>query len=60
MDYSATDKHKTVIYRADANGVSTEANAARWADTAAITSLKVLYNTNMKTGMTLSLYGVIA
>jgi len=65
MDYSATDKHKTGLARASYNQSSnsadvTEANAVRWANTAAINSLTVLSAVNLNIGTTFSLYGVIA
>jgi hypothetical protein len=60
MDYSATDKHKTVLTR---SSISTNVTgiAARWANTAAITSITVFSpGSTMTTGSTISLYGVIA
>jgi hypothetical protein len=63
MDYSATDKHKTGLFRtngrADGSGLVAMA-AARWANTAAITTVEVLTGTTFATGTTFSLYGVIA
>jgi hypothetical protein len=59
MDYSATDKHKTVISRSNVLTVATEAFANRWANTTAITSVQV--NTSANTwaiGSTFSLYGI--
>jgi hypothetical protein len=60
MDYSATDKHKTVLGRG--NRFSTEAvqmTANRWANTSAITSIVVFPGLgSMNTGTTLSLYGI--
>jgi len=61
MDYSATDKHKTVLARGDQAGDRTRMTAGRWANTSAITSVKVMTNANqMASGSTISLYGVIA
>jgi hypothetical protein len=65
MDYSATDKHKTGLARAsynqNSNGADvTEANAVRWANTAAINSLQVLSSNPFVAGSTFNLYGVIA
>ena len=62
MDYSATDKHKTVLVRNGDAGLGVEAIAGRWASTSAITSVTV-FNTgsiSFATGSTFSLYGVIA
>jgi hypothetical protein len=62
MDYSATDKHKTVIGRGNVPNSRTRATASRWADTAAITSALVRTNADLTftAGSTFSLYGVIA
>jgi hypothetical protein len=61
MDYSATDKHKTVLFRAALNASTTEASAQRWANTAAINQMNLFLNTgNYESGTTLNLYGVIA
>jgi hypothetical protein len=64
MDYSATDKHKTILSRGDTNnteGPAVEMIAARWANTAAVTSVQVyLAANNFASGSTFSLYGVIA
>ena len=61
MDYSATDKHKSVLNRTHYSGVVTM-TAARWANTAAITSMVVAINNaaSFSSGTTFSLYGVIA
>jgi hypothetical protein len=64
MDYSATDKHKTVLQRHNtlkADGAQwTTAQASRWANTAAITSISFTTSVNMSAGSNFSLYGVIA
>jgi hypothetical protein len=60
MDYSATDKHKTVLNRANHAPAATEAWASRWANTAAITSMNISIIGGFNTGSTFSLYGVIA
>lgn len=61
MDYSATDKHKTFLTRAmgyDA-GLSTWANAGRWASTSAITTVKIYRDAgSWNSGSTFSLFGV--
>jgi len=63
LDYSATDKHKTLINRLNStNGGSSTENveqqAARWANTAAVTSIEIFGN--FASGATFNLYGVIA
>lgn len=64
LDYSATDKHKSVLGRANGNGASVWAHAGRWASTAAITSIVLTapdYGTQtFNAGSTFMLYGVSA
>lgn len=59
MDYAA-DKHKTVLSRNNVPGTGVEAQAARWANTAAITSVTVITSSGagFATGTTINLYGV--
>lgn len=62
MDYSATDKHKCSLTRANRANLATEMLAGRWASTAAITNIQ-FYSSNGNTlasGATLTLYGVAA
>lgn len=62
MDYSATDKHKTVVTRSnDANG-AVYVGASRWANTSAIVSILVDPDstTELSSGAVISLYGVHA
>jgi hypothetical protein len=61
MDYSATDKHKTVLGRGAGASNFVSATASRWANTAAITSVEVRTSTtSFVAGSTISLYGVSA
>ena len=62
MDYSATDKHKTILNRGNVAGELVLADAHRWADTSAITSMKLFVNLNpnFTSGSTFSLYGIEA
>lgn len=64
LDYSATDKHKSALGRADGNGASTWMYSGRWANTAAITSITLTSpDSGTKTfgaGSTFALYGVVA
>lgn len=63
LDYSATDKHKTVLARENGAGSEAAAQATRWASTAAITSITITTDgspANLPAGMVLSLYGVSA
>jgi len=64
FDYSATNKHKTLLTRYDNASDATVARASRWANTAAITSF-VLFNGSggseqFAAGTTFALYGVSA
>lgn len=60
MDYSATDKHKTVLTRtsnATPNGV--EMRAMRWADTSAVNEISLIASgTTWIAGTTATLYGI--
>lgn len=62
MDYSATDKHKTILTRANiVDGDQVEATYTRWPDTAAVTSLVLnVEDYNLAAGTTLALYGIAA
>jgi len=59
MDYSATNKHKSVLARGNRPGGFTEMVASRWANTAAINSILItgLQNT-YSAGSTFNLYGI--
>jgi hypothetical protein len=62
LDYAATDKHKASLIRTNNYGLGTQAQANRWANTNAITSIEYSVRTagQLATGTTLNLYGVIA
>ena len=65
MDYSATDKHKSVLARENqpsgATYNDTSMYAHRWASTSAITSLAISYTSgSIIAGSTLALYGIAA
>jgi hypothetical protein len=62
MDYSATNKHKTVLYRSGAANDYVYAQAARWANTAAVTTITIAPSGSFQiiAGSTFALYGVIA
>jgi hypothetical protein len=60
MDFSATDKHKSVLVRGDRANQMTTMFAGRWASTSAITSIQ-LFSSNGNTlaaGTTLAVYGI--
>jgi len=64
LDYSATDKHKSLLIRLDnaaTADVGTWMNASRWASTSAVTSF-VIYpgSGSFTSGSTFALYGVAA
>ena len=61
LDYSATDKHKSGLVRANNAGNGTTANAVRWASTAAVTTLQVFPSSSTYTaGSVFSLYGIVS
>jgi len=64
MDYSATDKHKTVLSRGNqgGGGDGVGAIAGRWPSTSAVTSIaaKNYFGENFDAGTTFSLYGIEA
>ena len=61
MDYSATDKQKTVLGRGGASNELVRASASRWANTAAVTSIRVVPLSNsFASGTTFNLFGVIS
>ena len=59
-DYSATDKHKSILARSDTTTYGyVWASALRWADTSAITSMLLyLSSDSFSAGSTFNLYGV--
>jgi hypothetical protein len=62
FDYSATNKHKTMIRRrVTTAGDATDVGAVRWASTAAITTLRFdLASGNLPIGTNCSLYGIVS
>jgi hypothetical protein len=61
MDYSALDKNKTVLSRNNVPGTGVEAQATRWANTAAVSSITAITTSGgFANGTTFSLYGVYA
>jgi len=61
QDYSATDKHKTSVSRANDASQSAEMMAARWANTNAITSIEFFTfgASSAIAGSTFDLYGIV-
>jgi hypothetical protein len=63
IDYSATDKHKTALFRSGGpqlGSIVMGMSAGRYASTLAITTLTVLGSQNFNIGSTFDLYGRIA
>jgi hypothetical protein len=60
FDYSATDKHKTVLSRANRSDATVDALATRWANNNAITTIELTSRggANFSTGSRISLYGI--
>jgi hypothetical protein len=59
MDSSATDKHKTVLSRSNISTAALDANASRWANTAAVTAINI-FGGNFAAGSRLDLYGIVS
>jgi hypothetical protein len=61
LDYSATDKHKTAISRAQGVDPSVDMNASRWANTAAVHTISIGSGAEtFVAGASFSLYGIAA
>lgn len=61
MDYSASDKHKTMLTRGSASGQLVEACVTRWANNSPVTTFRVFNNFgNIAAGTTISVYGVVS
>jgi hypothetical protein len=61
LDYSATDKQKTFLSRATNASRGVDAVAARWANTSAITTIRLFYEVgNITTGSRFDLYGIVS
>jgi hypothetical protein len=61
MDYSQTNKHKTVLQRLSQDASEVNAITTRWANTAAITSVQfITASSTFAAGTTFSIYGVIS
>lgn len=59
MDYSATDRHKTVLARGNWSGGDINATASRWASTAVVTSVGFSVNSgSFAVGTTFALFGI--
>lgn len=60
MDYSATNKHKSVIARASYAGNQAQMAAARWASDSAINQINLFMDggRTFQSGSTFSLYGI--
>lgn len=58
LDYSATDKHKTGLVRENAPSTEVRATAWRWANTAAVTTVRLDAST-WPIGTVISLYGIV-
>jgi hypothetical protein len=59
MDYAQTNKHKSVLVRAGRAGGGVVANAGRWDQTTAITSLTIgPFGSSWASGARFDLYGI--
>ena len=61
QDYAQTDKHKTALIRTNSNATAVRAIAGRWADTTAISTVRLVFPAStFGIGSTFSLFGRIA
>jgi hypothetical protein len=63
MDYSATDKRKTMLVRNNRTDLATELITGVWANTSAITSIRLFTSTagsSFASGTTFSLFGIVS
>lgn len=60
LDYSTTNKHKTVIYRPSNAATAIDYFAGRWAKTDAINSIVFNSSSGYAAGSTFTLYGIAA
>jgi hypothetical protein len=61
LDYSATNKHKSVLVRNGQSGTATEARAVRWANNAAITEMALTLSPGTYAiGSTFHLYQIVS
>lgn len=62
MDYSATDKHKTFLSRANSASYGTDAFVSRWSSTAAITTIALTKSSagTINAGSTFALFGIVS
>lgn len=61
MDYSATDKHTTVLARGNDSAFRVAMTAARWSNTQAVNQVRIVSsNTNFNAGSIFTLYGIEA
>jgi len=62
LDYSATDKFKTILTRAGSSFDPVSAYAAQWTSTSAITSVTIFPNSggNLSSGSSFDLYGIVS
>lgn len=64
MDYSSTNRHKTILARCSQDNGWVSSHSARWANTAAVTSISVLppqgSSWTFTAGATFSLFGIRA
>jgi hypothetical protein len=61
MDSSATDKHKTILQRSNRAGANVQAQAHRWANTSAVTSITALVpGGSFASSSKFYLYGIVS
>jgi hypothetical protein len=58
MDYSANNKHKTVLTRSNVGATTVTMEASRWANNSVITSIAIIASGSFNSGSTFNLYGI--
>jgi len=58
LDYSATDKHKSVLVRSGNRASGIEAISGTYASTSAVTTIRLFSSPNIIIGSTFNLYGI--
>jgi hypothetical protein len=62
MDYSATDKHKTILARSGSSSTAIAAAAVRYATTSAISSIQFFTGggSTLAIGTSIYIYGIVS
>lgn len=59
MEYTATDKYKSILHTFDQANNGIARGTSRWVSTSAVNSVSILGSNNLRIGSTFKLYGVV-